>query len=242
MISKKSLHFLCLIYLGIVNTLRVDAQHIYIGHQLSSLFPSHGRLGYEISKKQMQFQVGALIGAAKSNVDILDTKNSYGVRYNFNYPEYTIKQGTPLGFDLSIYRIQKSEHPLRFMSGASIGILRHISEITGVGFRFIDLAGGPDYFRLNRLYDYSAIHSRQVFIPFQINVGVNHKINNSVSVKLSSSVGYLLVHSKDNIHIRYYTADRFSDSYRGSTQYTVKNIYFQPLLFNTFNISLSYAL
>lgn len=82
----------------------------------------------------MQFQVGALIGAAKSNVDILDTKNSYGVRYNFNYPEYTIKQGTPLGFDLSIYRIQKSEHPLRFMAGASIGILRHISEITVLDF------------------------------------------------------------------------------------------------------------
>ena len=242
MISTKNLHFLFLIYLGIVNTVRVDAQRIYIGHQLSNVFPSHGRIGYEKSKKQMQFQVGALIGAANSNVSILDTKNTYGVRYNLNYPEYTIKQGTPLGFDLSIYRIQKSERPLRFMAGVSIGVLSHVSEISGVGFRFIDLAGGPNYFRLNRLYDYITIHSKQVFIPFQVIGGVTFKFSNNLNLKVSSSIGFQMVHSKENINIRFYTADRFSDSYRGSTQYTVKNIYFQPLLFNTFNVSLSYAL
>ena len=242
MISTKNLHFLFLIYLGIVNTVRVDAQRIYIGHQLSNVFPSHGRIGYEISKKQMQFQVGALIGAANSNVSILDTKNTYGVRYNLNYPEYTIKQGTPLGFDLSIYRIQKSERPLRFMAGVSIGVLSHVSEISGVGFRFIDFYGGPDFVRLNILYDYTSIKSKHLTFPVQLHGGISYSLNDKLSCKLSSSIGYATQNTVDYIQNRFYIVLRNSDSYRGSTQYTVKNIYFQPLLFNTFNVSLSYAL
>ena len=242
MISKRNLHFLFLIYLGIVNTTRVDAQRIYIGHQLSNVFPSHGRIGYEVSKKQMQFQVGALIGAAKSNVSILDTKNTYGVRYNLNYPEYTIKQGTPLGFDLSIYRIQKSEHPLRFMAGASIGVLRHVSEISGVGFQFTKISGGPNYYRKNSSFDFTKITSKQHSVPLQIHGGVIYEINNMLTIRLNSAIGLAMIRTVEDLHIRYYIGLLNTDDYRGETKFTAKNLYFQPLLFNTFNISLSYAL
>jgi len=226
----------------LLSNAKVDAQHIVVGHQLSSHFPSLGRVGYDRKLKNHRFQFGLMAGTANSSVANIDSKTFYGIRFNSNHPNYTIKEHMPLGADVAFYRKFKSTSKISYILGGSLGLIRQVTELNGVGFNIIDFTGGPDYVRLNMLYDFKSVRSRQLYIPLQVHGGFDVVISPKISCRATVGMGYLVNHSRQEIQERFYVPYRYTDGYVGGTQYEVTQWYFNPMLFSSFNVSLNYEL